>query len=93
MKLQGTVEVALNLRADLVLRIPDRFLPPLVAEKFQGNPGLDDLSMTGPLGRPRAEYLLGGRHELGNLVGGTSRSSGVDVPRVPVLLAALRQLH
>ena len=89
MKLQGTVEVALNLRADLVLRLPDCFLLLLVAEKFQGNPELDDRSMTGPLRRPRAEYLLGGRHELGNLVGGAGRSSRVDVPRVPELLAAI----
>ena len=42
MKLQGAVEVALNLRADLILRLPGRFLLPLVAEKLQGDPGLDD---------------------------------------------------
>ena len=49
--------------------------------------------MTGPLGRPRAKYLLGGRHELGNPVGGAGRTSRVDVPRVSELLAAIRQLH
>ena len=38
----------------------------------------------------RAEDLLGGRNELEDLVGGVGRSSGVDVPRVHVLLAALR---
>ena len=48
MKLQGTVEVALNLRADLVLRLPGRFLLPLVAEKLQGDPGLDGRPLTGP---------------------------------------------
>ena len=60
MKLQGAVEVVLNLRAGLVLRLPGRFLPPLIVEKLQGDPRLDDRPMTGPLGRPRAKYLLGG---------------------------------
>jgi hypothetical protein len=82
MELQGAVEVVLN------LRLPDGFLLLLAAEKFQGDPGLDNRPMTGLLGRPRAKYLLGGRHKLGNPVGGAGRSGGVDVPRVPELLAA-----
>ena len=69
MELQGAVEVALNQRADLVLRLSGRFLLPLVAEKLQGDPVLDDRPMTGPLGRTHAEHLLGGRHELDNPVG------------------------
>ena len=60
MELQGAVEAVLNMRADLKLRLPDRFLLLLAAEKFQGDPGLDNRPMTGPLGRPRTEYLLGG---------------------------------
>ena len=60
MELQGAVEVALNLRANLVLRLSGRLLLPLIAEKLQGDPGLDDRPMMGPLGRPRTEYLLGG---------------------------------
>ena len=52
MELQGAVEVVLNLRADLKLRLPDRFLLLLAAEKFQGDPGLNDRSMTGAPGRP-----------------------------------------
>src|SRR6185312_2108268 len=85
MELQGTVEMAQNLRAGLELRLPDGFLLLLVAEKLQGDPGQDDRPVTGPLGRPRVEYLLGGRRELGNPVGGAGRSSRVDVPRVPEL--------
>src|SRR6185369_6216300 len=61
MELQGAVEVLLNLGADLELRLPDGFLLLLAAEKFQGDPGLDNRPMTGPLGRPHAKYLLGGR--------------------------------
>jgi hypothetical protein len=80
MELQGTVEAVPNLRADLKLRLPDRFLLLLTAEKFQGDPGLDNRPMTGPLRRPRAKYLLGGRRELGNPVGSAGRSSRVDVP-------------
>ena len=64
MELQGAVEVVLNLGADLELRLPDSFLLLLTAEKFKGGPGLDNRPMTGPLGRPRAKYLLGGRREL-----------------------------
>ena len=82
MELQGAVEVVLNLRADLELCLPDGFLLLLAAEKFQGDPGLDNRPMTGPLGRPHAKYLLGGRHELGNPVGCAGRSSRVDVPRI-----------
>ena len=80
MKLQGMVEVALNLRIDLVLRLPDRFHLLLVVEKFQGDLGLDDRPITGTLGRPRAKYLLGGRHEHGKPVGGAGSSSRVNVP-------------
>ena len=72
--------MVLNLRADLELRFPERFLLLLAAEKFQGDPVLDNRPMTGPLGRPRAKYLFGGRHELGDLVGGASSSSRIDVP-------------
>src|SRR6185437_14744413 len=75
MLLQGAVEVAQNLRAGLELRFPDGFLLLLIAEKLQGDPGLDDRPVMGPLGHPNAEYLLGGRRELGNPVGGASRSS------------------
>ena len=85
--------MAQNLRAGLKLRIPDGFLLLLAAEKLQRDPGLDGRPGTGPLGRPRIEYLLGGRRELGNPVGGAGSSSRVDVPQVPVLLATLRQLH
>ena len=59
-KVQGAFEVALNLTADLELCLPGRLLLLLAAEKFQGDAGLDNRPMTGPLGRPRAEYLLGG---------------------------------
>ena len=52
MELQGAVEVVMNLRSDLKLRLPDRFLLLLAAEKFQGDPGLNDRSMTGAPGRP-----------------------------------------
>ena len=41
MELQGAVEVAQNLRAGLELRLPDGFLLLLIAEKLQGDPGLD----------------------------------------------------
>ena len=85
--------MAQNLRAGLELRLPDGFLLLLAAEKLQRDPRLDDRPGTGPLGRPRIEYLLGGRRELGNSVGGAGSSSRVDVPQVPVLIAALRQLH
>ena len=88
MELQGAVEVVLNLRVDLKLRLPDHFLLLLAAEKFQGDPGLDNRPMMEPLGRPRAKDLLGGRHELGNPIGGAGRSSRVDVPRVLELVAA-----
>ena len=60
MELKGAVEAVLNLRADLKLRLPDGFLLLLTAEKFQGDPGLDNCPMTGPLGHPRAKYLFGG---------------------------------
>ena len=80
MELQGAVKVAQNLRAGLELRLPDGFLLLLAAEKLQRDPRLDDRPGTGPLGRPRIEYLLGGRCELGNPVGGASSSSRVDVP-------------
>ena len=54
MELQGTVEVVLNLRADLKLRHPDGFLLLLVAEKLQRDPGLDDRPVTGaPRTSPR----------------------------------------
>ena len=46
-----------------------------------------------PLGRPRLEHARAGRRELGDVRGGTCRSSGVDAHRVPVLLAAVWQLH
>jgi hypothetical protein len=39
MELQGAVEVAQNLRANLELRLPDGFLLLLVAEKLQGDSG------------------------------------------------------
>ena len=60
MELQGAVEVAQNLRAGLELRLPDGFLLLLAAEKLQRDTRLDDRPVTGPLGRPRIEYLLGG---------------------------------
>ena len=88
MELPGAVEVVLNVRADLELRLPDGFLLLLIAKKLQGDPGLDDRPVTGPLGRPRVEYLLGGRRELGNPVGGVGRSSRADVPLVLELVAA-----
>ena len=90
MELQGAVEVVLNPRADLKLRLPDGFLLLFGAKKLQGDLGLDNRPMAGPLGRPRAKYLFGGRHELGDLVGGAGSSSRVDIPRVPELVAALR---
>ena len=46
-----------------------------------------------PLGRPRLEHARAGRRELGDVRGGACRSSGVDIHRVPILLAAVRQLH
>ena len=64
MELQGAVEVAQNLRAGLELRLPDGLLLLLIAEKLQGDPGMDDHPVTGSLGHPRVEYLLGGRREL-----------------------------
>ena len=78
-ELQGSVELARNLGAGLKLRLPDGFLLLLVAEKLQGDLGLDDRPMTGLLGRSRAEYLLGGRHELGDLVGGAGRRNGFNL--------------
>ena len=38
MKLKGAVKGGLDLRADLVLRLPGRFLLPLFTEKHQGVP-------------------------------------------------------
>ena len=46
-----------------------------------------------PLRRPRFEHARAGRRELGNMCGGACRSSGVDIHRIPVLLAAVWQLH
>ena len=46
-----------------------------------------------PLGRPRFEHARTGRRELDDVCGGARRSSGVDIHRVPVLPAAVRQLH
>ena len=80
MELQGAVEVAQNLGAGLHLHLPDGFLLLLIAEKLRGDPELDDRPVTGPLGCPRVGYLLGGRRELGNPLGGASSSSRVDVP-------------
>ena len=90
MELQGAVEVLLNLGADLELRLPDGFLLLLAAEKFQGDPKLDNRPMTGPLRRPRAEYLLEGQREPGDLVGGAGRRNGVDLSQALILLDALR---
>ena len=47
MDLQGAVEVAQNLRAGLELRLPNGFLLLLIAEKLEGDPGLDDRSRDG----------------------------------------------
>ena len=58
MELQGTVEVAQNLRAVLELRLPDDFLLLLIAEKLQGDPGLDDRPMTGPSDVPALSTSL-----------------------------------
>ena len=42
MELQCAVEVVQNMRAGLELCLPDGFLLLLIAEKLQGDPGLDD---------------------------------------------------
>jgi hypothetical protein len=49
--------------------------------------------ITKPLEHLRTEDLLGGRNKLDDPVGGAGRSSGVDVPQIPVLITARRQLH
>ena len=86
----------MDLSADVVLRLPGLLLLLLVAKKFRGDPALNDRivgPMTGPLGRSHAEDLLGHRNELDDPVGDAGRSSRIDVPRVPILVAAQRQLH
>ena len=48
MELQGAFEVVLDLRACLVLRLPDGLLLSLIAEDLRGDHGLDDCPMLGP---------------------------------------------
>ena len=63
MELEGAVEGVLDLTTDVVLHLPSLLLLLLVAKKFQGDTGLNDRIvglMTGPLGRPCAEDILGG---------------------------------
>jgi len=84
-----------KIRGDNV-RSPGVIFFPLDVDKIRGDPGLDNRPvspMAGPIERPRAEDILGGRNELEDPVGGASRGGRIDVPRIPVLFAALRQLH
>ena len=87
MELQGAIEVVLNLRTYLDLRLPDVLLLSLIAEKLRGDHGLDDRPVLGPLGCPLVEHLRASRCELSDLVGGARRSNGVDVSRIHVFLA------
>src|SRR6185437_11718204 len=48
MELQGAIEVVQDLRTCHDLRLPDRLLLPLVMEKLQRDPGLDDCPCWGP---------------------------------------------
>src|SRR6185312_9787523 len=74
MELEGAVEGLLDLTTDVVLRLPSLLLLLLlIVKKFRGDLRPNDRivgPMTGPLGRPCAEDILGGRNILGNPSGG-----------------------
>jgi len=93
MELIGAVEGLQDLATDAHLLVPGLLLLLLLAEELRGDPGRDDRPEVAPLGRPRLEHASAGRRELSDVYGSACRSSGVDVHRIPVLLAAVRQLH
>jgi len=91
--LEGAVGGLQNLPTHVHLLVPGLLFFLLLAEELRGDHGRNDRPEMAPLGRPRLEHARAGRRELGDVRGGTCRSSGVDVHRVPVLLAAVWQLH
>jgi len=98
MKLKGAVKGGLNLRADLVLRLPDLLLLPLIAIKIRGDPGLDHRPLDphgGSLGRPSTEATLRGCDKVGNPGSDASRGARINLLHVLELLWQLliRHLH